>query len=323
MLVDSLLLILGLALLIGGGHGLILGAAALAQRLGVSPMIIGLTTVAFGTSAPELAVALFAAFSGSSAIAFGNVVGSNIANVGLLLGMTAIIRPLAVHGQVVTREIPMMLLAGGVTLALGMDTVLGHGPDAIQRGDGAVLVLLFGVFLYYTIGDALRQRRSDPLLVEAKEVLPDEQRLGRSLLFIVIGLVALIAGGRLLVDSGIAMARALAVPEVVIGVTVIAVGTSLPELVTCIIAVRRGMNDLAVGNLVGSNIFNLLLVLGLTSTILPVPVPAAGGIDLIVVTVFGVALLPMTMTNQRSITRPQGVMLVTGYLAYVMWQALR
>lgn len=324
MLTQALWLCAGLALLVGGGHALINGAAALAQRLGVSSIVVGLTVVAFGTSAPELAVSLFSAASGNTAITFGNVVGSNIANVGLLLGVTALIRPLPVHGQMVVREIPMMLLCCGAAIALAFDSTLGTGPDLFSRGDGVMLLLLFGVFLYYTTLDARRQRNRDPLLVEAGQAVASAQSgPGACAMLILLGLIGLIGGGRLLVDSAVEIARALAIPEVVIGVTIVAVGTSLPELVTCVIAARRGMNDVAVGNIVGSNIFNLLFVLGLTATILPVPVPAGGSFDLLVMAGLSLALLPMAVTHQRSVTRSEGAILVVAYLAYTGWQIAR
>ena len=325
-MIDALLLLVGLALLLGGGDLLVRGSSALALRLGVTPSVVGLTVVAFGTSAPELVVCTLAATGGSGSIAFGNVVGSNIANVALLLGATALVAPIAVQGAIVTREIPMMVLAGLSALALGLDGALSGGElDRFSRGDGAMLLLLFGVFLYYTLAEVFRRRGGDPLLEGAEQVppVPEQARLPRALVQILLGLVGLVVGGHLLIGSARTLALAAGVPEVVVGLTVVAVGTSMPELATSLIAARRGQADLALGNIVGSNIFNVLLILGTTATIRPVEVPPGGWVDLVVNALLAIALLPMAITHRRRITRGEGGFLVLVYAGYLVYQATR
>ncbi len=325
---DLLRLAIGLVLLLVGGDLLVRGAAGIARRFGVSPTVVGLTVVAFGTSAPELVVCLVAALDGSPGIAFGNVVGSNIANAGLLLGITALVRPLAVNSTLVAREIPMMVLASAVTAVLFLDGALQGGrEDALLRGDGLVLALLFGVFLYYTAADVVRSRRSDSLLREAAghEMVGQKEGRGVPVLvgFVVAGCAGLSIGGDLMVGAASAIARSLGVGDVVIASTIVAVGTSLPELATSVLAARKNEGELALGNIVGSNIFNLLLVLGTTSLVAPVALPAGGGVDLIFMVGLAMVLLPFSLTDQRRITRTEGVVLVAIYVGFTGWQLLR
>lgn len=309
---DALLLLAGLALLLAGGEGLVRGASGLARQLGVSPLAIGLTVVAFGTSMPELAVNLLAALRGDTAVSFGNVVGSNIANVGLILGCAALIRPLDVQSTVVVREIPMMLIASAAAIVLGLRV---HVYD---RTDGIVLLLFFSIFLYYTVMEVLRDRRSDPLVAESKAAAPSGGRSALThTLLSAAGLVGLIAGAEATVTSAVSMAEALGVPRAVVALSVVAVGTSLPELVTSLVAARRGQVDLAVGNVVGSNIFNLLFVLGVTSIVRPVAIPAAGVTDLLVMTGLSGALLLFASTHERRIVRWEGGLLLATYAVYL------
>jgi MscS family membrane protein len=281
---EPLALVAGLMLLIGGGEGLVRGAGALARQLGVPQLVVGLTVVAFGTSAPELAVNVTAAWRGSTDVAFGNVVGSNLANIGLVLAVCGLLRPLAVQGIVVSREIPMMLLATAAACVLALDRLGGRAPELFDRSDGLMLLLLFGVFLYYTAADVLRQRSADPFVQQAGGVAPLDRLRSAAPSALVTGggLVLLVLGGQLTVWGAIGVAEALGVPRSVIGLTLVALGTSLPELATGIVAVRRGHTDLAMGSVVGSNIFNLLFILGVTSTLHPVELPAGGAMDLLV-----------------------------------------
>jgi cation:H+ antiporter len=319
-----LLLLVGLAILIAGGDLLVRGASVLAGRLGVAPVVVGMTVVAFGTSTPELVVNLAAAIRGDSAIGFGNVVGSNIANVGLLLAITALAYPLVIHRSIVSREIPMMLLASVAAVVLGLNSLTEGGADRFTRGDGLMLLLLFGVFLYYTLGDALRQSDSDACFVApATAAKPGGAASAvRLAVLIVSGLLLLVGGGELTVRGALGFAQAVGIPEVIIGLTLVAVGTSLPELATSIIAARRGQTDMAVGNIVGSNIFNLLFIWGLTVTLAPTDLPAGGRIDLLVMTGFAAGLLPMAL-SQRKLTRLEGGLLAVGYVAYIAWLAMR
>lgn len=325
MVVDLLLLVVGLGLLLGGGDALVRGAVALAERFGIPAVIVGLTVVAFGTSTPELVVNLVAAYRGTSEIGFGNVIGSNIANIGLLLGLTALYRPLTAHPSVVTREIPMMLLASLAALIMAEDVFLtGRDANLFNRDDGVLLLLLFGVFLYYTVADALRQRGE--VAAEFEQAQAERARPRRGWLIVALlvgGLAALIVGGQFTVNAAVSLARGAGVPEVVIGLTIVAVGTSLPELATCVAAARRGESDVAVGNIVGSNIYNLLFIFGCTAAIAPIPLPDGGIVDLVVMLGFSLALLPIAMTHQKRITRLEGGVLLLLYAAYTVWLALR
>ncbi len=321
-MLSALLFILGIAILITGGDALVRGASALAARLGVPPIAIGLTVVAFGTSAPELVVNLSASLNGTSEIGFGNVVGSNIANIGLLLGLTSLIAPIAVHSTIIVREIPMMVLATLAAITLGIDAWFSGADSAFSRGEGIALLLLFGVFMYYTLAEVLRGRADDPLAAESEAQIKPTVGLGRSILFIALGLAGLVIGGEMAVRGATGIAKALGMSDVVIGLTIVAIGTSLPELATSLIAARKGAVDMAVGNIVGSNIFNLLFIYGTTMTIAPAPVPASGGIDLLVALAFAVALLVMAWTGNRRITRLEGSLLLLGYAAYTTYLLL-
>ena len=320
---DWLLLIAGLVVLLAGGEALVRGATALARRLGVSPMVIGMTVLAFGTSAPELAVNVAAALNGSSAITFGNVVGSNIANVGLILGFTAVLQTLRIHRTIVTREIPIMLGATVVAIFLGSDWILGNAPDRLDRIDGVWLLVAFAVFLFVTVRNALRARKDDRFMHEAEEK-QDETALPNAPVAVVLtvaGLAAVLLGSDWTVDGATGVARALGMSEALIGLTIVAIGTSLPELTTSLFAAMKGHADLAIGNIVGSNVFNLLFILGVSATIHAVPVPAhRGRIDLLAMAAFSIILLPFGIT-QKKLRRAEGALLLVGYVAFMVWRA--
>lgn len=313
-------LIAGLVMLLGGGNLLVRGATGIARAMHISPLVIGLTVVAFGTSAPELVVNLAAVFKGSQGIAFGNVIGSNISNIGLILGLTAILRPLGVKGVVIVREIPMMILVAVVAVIVGLDGALTGAVDSFARPDGLILMLLLAVFLYYNTYDALKERRSDRYLSLVQEHVPS--RLPGTVLadsaLTVGGLALLIAGGKLTVSGAVGVAASLGVSDTLIGLTVVAVGTSLPELATSMVAAWKDESELAVGNIVGSNILNLSLILGLASVISPVDVPPGGWFDLAAMLMFSLILLPISITSRRMITRSEGIALLAGYCIYVV-----
>ncbi len=321
-MINGLLLLAGLGLLLGGGDLLVRGASALAKNLGVSSLVIGLTVVAFGTSAPELSINMLAAFQGNGAISFGNIIGSNIANIALILGVAAIIKPLDIQGSIISREIPMMLLASLAALVMGLDGMLRGQEASFDRADALLLLLLFGVFLYYTLSEVLTTRRHDPFVEQAVEMRPQShwQSLAANMGLVIAGLAALVLGGKLTVDSAVHIAEAMQVPKVVIGLTIIAVGTSLPELVTSIMATWRGQTDLAVGNVVGSNIFNLLFITGLSSAVTPIAIPTGGVADLIIMTLLSLILLPLAMSNQKKIVRSEGIFLLVAYVGYIGWR---
>ena len=318
--INLLLLVLGLGLLIGGASALVRGASALALRLGVPPLIVGLSIVAFGTSTPELIVNLAAAFRGNAGIGFGNVVGSNIANIGLLLAGAALVAPLTINRTVMTREIPMMVLASVAALILGGGGVLGEGNAGYTRGDGLMLLLLFGVFLYYMAGDVL-DRQDDPA-IPVPSIQESKTTGTRAWAMIGGGLVALVAGGELTVRAALEIAAAMGLSETVIGLTVVAVGTSLPELATTVTAARQGQGDIAVGNIVGSNIYNLLFIWGLSTALAPGAMPERGVVDLAVMTILSLFLFPMVFTQAR-LSRTEGALILLGYVAYIAWLTTR
>ncbi len=321
---DLVKLIAGMLLLLGGGEAVVRGAAAVARKLGVSPLAIGLTVVAFGTSAPELAVNVTAAFAGQSALSFGNITGSNLANIGLVVGCCGLIRALPINSIVVAREIPMMLLATVVTLVMALDGVVDGEIAVFDRGDGILMLLFFSVFLYYTVGGLLRQRADHPTLEDlVGSEIPGAGpgvAIVRDSLLTLAGFGALLAGADLTVDGAVALATALGVPEVVIGIGVVAIGTSLPELAAGVMATLRGHMEIAIGNVIGSNIFNLLLVLAVSACIRPIEVPTYGLMDLAAIGVLSVALLVFSMTNYRRILRAEAGILLLFYVGYLIWR---
>ncbi|WP_313024625.1 calcium/sodium antiporter [Pseudomonas lopnurensis] len=311
-------LIGGLVLLVVGAEALVRGAARLAGRFGIPPLIIGLTVVAFGTSAPETAVSVQASLSGSGDIAVGNVIGSNIANILLILGLSAVVAPLVVSRQLIRLDVPVMIGAGLICYALAWD-------GRISRLDGALLLIcLVGYTLFLVI--ASRRERNAPAGDEfVTEFGPDETARPLAwllhLLLIVIGLGLLVGGSNLLIEGAVALARALGLSELVIGLTVVAVGTSMPELATSLLAALRGERDIAVGNVVGSCIFNLLLVLGAGAAVASEGLsisPNAQSFDFpIMLTVF-VACLPIFFSGY-CIRRWEGLLFFAYYVAYTLY----
>ena len=322
MAIEILLLIIGLALLYFGGEWLITGSVTLARKLGVAPLIVGLTVVAFGTSAPELFVNTRAALSGHGEISFGNIFGSNIANIALILGLCAIVRPMAVHKQLVRKTIPMLLAFTGLAIFMVLDPVRElEDIPAFTRMDGLILLALFVCFLYLT-AMSTRSKKKRTLLpgqIEDVEDLVGDYSMGFCLLIIVASLGALTGGAELTVSAAIALARQIGISEAAIGLTVVAFGTSLPELAVGMIATRKGQADLAIGNVVGSNIFNLLLIMGVTSSISDVPLPVGGQEDLVVAG-WLVVLLYLTALTQKRVARTEGWVLVVIYLGYTGWR---
>lgn len=308
------LFVFGLAILIFGAEYLVKGAAAVASRLRVPPLAIGLTIVAFGTSTPELTVNIYAALSGSTDLAVGNIIGSNIANILLILGAAAIITPLAVKSSTVWKEMPFALLGGIMVLALGADFFIsGTSPDILTRGDGIALLGVFTIFMYYIVGLARANAVQD---IDAKQ----QYSFLTSTLYIVGGLAALVFGGKLLVDQAVYLAQLFGLSEAIIGFTVVAVGTSLPELATSIIAARRGQVDIAVGNVIGSNIFNIFWILGITAIIAPLPVPESFVPDILMEIVVSIALFAIMFVGTRhTVDRWQGWSFIGAYFLYILY----
>ena len=308
-----LLFLAGFALLVGGAELLVRGAAGLAIALGISPLVVGLTVVAFGTSAPELAVSTLAAWHGQAGLALGNVVGSNICNVLLILGLSALAAPLPVARQVVRLEVPILI---GLSALLYLFALGGR----IGRAEG---LLLFAGVIAYSAWTVRRSRRETRAAAESLVETGHTAR-GLQLMQIAGGLLLLGIGSKWLVDGAMAVARYFGVSEMVLGLTVVAPGTSLPELATSVLASWRGQRDIAVGNVVGSNIFNILCVLGLTAAVAPsgVPVPASAlRFDLPVMLAAAVACLPIFFTGHR-IDRWEGGLFLGYYLIYTLFTVL-
>ena len=315
MLVASLLLLLGFVVLIKGADLFVDGAARLARGLHVSPTAVGLTVVAFGTSAPELFVNISAGVNGSSDIALGNVVGSNIANILLILGVSALIRPLTVSQGTVWKEIPFSLLAAAVLWVMASDAFIdGAFFSVVNRSDGIVLVGFFLVFLAYTASIA-RPIEGLPVIPPA---LPERSSLVA--LKMTIGFCGLLLGGRWIVDNAVFLSDRLAVPQAVVGLTVVAVGTSLPELATSVVAARRGDVEIAVGNVVGSNIFNIFFILGVSAVIRPLPVNPGAHLDLMVMLAASIVLFIFMFTGRvRVMDRWEGVLAILMYGIYLVY----
>ncbi len=314
-----ILFVIGFVLLIKGADLLVGGASSLAKRTGVSALMIGLTIVAFGTSMPELVVNLLASVQGNTDIAIGNIVGSNIANILLILGISAMIYPLAVQKGTVWKEIPFALLAVVVLMLMANDIVLdGATSSALTKIDGLVFLGFFVIFLYYVFGIAKNGGENEE--GEAVEVFS----LGRSFAMILAGLVGLVIGGKWIVDGAVAFASSMGVSEALIGLTVVAVGTSLPELATSAVAAYKRNVDIAIGNVVGSNIFNIFWILGISSIIKPLPFAPALNFDLVaVVLVTTLLFLALFVGKRHVLERWQGGAFVAMYVAYTIFLIMR
>ena len=310
ILLHILLMAVGLAILIKGADLLISGASGLAKRAGISDMVIGLTVVALGTSLPELTINLLASLQGASGITMGNVVGSNITNILLILGIAAIINPLKISRDFVRKEIPLNFLATGILLAMVMDPLLdGFSRPMLSRSEGLVLMITFIGYVYFLAAFLERNHSTGPGIP-----------LKKSILFIAVGIPALIAGSRMTVNSGIHLSEIMGISQAFVGLFFIAVGTSLPELITSAVAAYRGKPDMALGNVAGSNLFNISLVLGSSALVNPIPVPSLVYRDLIFLIIATSALLLAYRTGpDRSISRGEGILLVAMYIAYMLY----
>jgi cation:H+ antiporter len=315
-------IVVGITLLIAGGALLVRGASEIAAGYGISPMVVGLTIVGFGTSSPELVVNVIGATRGATGIAFGNVVGSNISNLGLVLAAAAIFSPIAIRGEVVRRELPLLLLATTMMMVMALDRPLEGATAAIGRIDAIILMLMFCIFIYIVVLDLIRIQRQDPLLVDIKESpMVIAPRQGRMRWILVLGgFILLFIGGELTVRNGVELATQLGVSTAIVGLFVVGVGTSMPELVTSIIAAIRREPDLALGNVIGSNIFNSLMVLPVSGAITRMPVPEGGIGDLIFSWVLAACLIPMFFVGKALLGRASGVMFLLAYLTYVIFR---
>lgn len=316
---EYILLIIGFVLLIKGADYFVEGASNIAVKLNVSPLLVGLTIVALGTSSPEATVAILAALEGSPGVVLGNVIGSNIVNITVVVGLTALIAPLTVQSETVRKEIPFAMLAAIVLMILMADVALqGAGANIINRGDGIIILLFFSVFLYYVFEMARKNRSST---VEKVDADTGESWL-KNILFTIGGLAAIIIGGEMVVSSATEIALSLGMSEALVGLTIVAIGTSLPEIMTSVTAALKGKGDMAIGNVVGSNIFNIFFVTGTASTVAPIAAESKLFFDGWVMVGLTVLLLIFSRTHFK-IGRREGAVLLLAYIAYLVYIIIR
>lgn len=314
MTLSIIWLIVGLGAILAGANLLTDGSAAIARKFGLSDLVVGLTVVAFGTSTPELAISMISAASGNAPLAVGNVVGSNIFNILVIIGITALVRPIIIEKSVMTNEIPMVLLSSIILLVLGSQSLLQSGAaDAVSRAEGIFLIIFFLLFMRYTLSQA---HSGEPSGGDAPKAV---MGIGKATLWVLLGLAGLVWGGDRFVDGATGVARGLGISDAVIGLTIVAAGTSLPELAASVVAAVKNMPGLAVGNVIGSNIFNVLLVLGASSVVLPLPFGEVGLPDLLTLLLASVLFLVFGwFFGERKITRVEGAILFGVYVAYTV-----
>lgn len=314
-----ILLIIGLVLLVKGADFFVDGSSSIAKTLKIPTIIIGLTIVAFGTSSPEAAVSIIAGIKGQNDIALGNVIGSNMFNVLAVVGICAMIKPIQIEKSIIAKEYPFALLATAALLVLSCDVVLnGTETNTISRSDGIILLLFFAVFLYSIITTALHSRTDNDDTSNTKSPM----KLWKSIVFTVGGLAGIIIGGQLVVDSATEIALKFNISESLVGLTIVAIGTSLPELVTSIVAARKGESDMAVGNVVGSSIFNIFFVLSASATISTMSISRENIIDLLLLSAIMLLVYAFCISKRR-VSRPEGVILTLGYIGYMTYIVIR
>lgn len=305
MIFDILLIVMGVAMVLGGADRLTEGAASLARRMNVPEIIIGLTIVAAGTSAPELFVSLVSALKGTPDMAMGNVVGSNTMNAMLIVGCAAMVAPMTISKSTVKKDIPFSVGASILLIILGVDAFLG-------RIDGILLLSGFAAFMYYTLSQAKKGA------VEKTEEVVKQVSPWLSSLFVILGLALLVAGSNIFVDAASRVAYSLGLSEGVVGLTIVAGGTSLPELATSVVAARKGQSAIAIGNVIGSNVFNILLILGLTAAISPMQIQGITLVDMGMM-LGSVSLVWLFSYTRYTVERWEGALLVGGFLVYLAW----
>lgn len=324
------LLVLGFLLLVKGADYFVDGSSNIATSLKIPPLVIGLTIVAFGTSAPEAAVSITASIQGQNGIALGNIIGSNIFNLLCVVGMSAFIKPLSVKKSILIKEFPFLILSSILLLVLTDDLLFQQSQNPIlSNGDGLVFLMFFGIFLYYLLEVALNSRNEK---IDSKSVttLLDNDNgnsncvsatsisTSKSILLSIIGIVGIIIGGKLVVDSASTIALNFGVSEKIIGLTIVSIGTSLPEFVTSVIAASKGESDIALGNVIGSNIFNILFILGTSALISPIPVDPSLFLD-IVIMIFITIITYLFSIRKRDISKCEGIMLIVAYVIYMLF----
>lgn len=322
MLGNIVLVVVGLTILIWGADRFVHGASAAARNLGVAPLLIGLTIVAFATSAPEILVSAIASAKGQPGLAFGNAIGSNIANIGLVLGCVAIIRPIQLRSATLRREMPALLAVTLLTVSLFLDAYL-------SRVDGFVMLTGLVIVMIWLSRLGMRSAPNDPIQQDFEAEIPKNVAMPRAIIWLVIGLASLLLGAHLLVKGSISIAEFFGVSDVVIGILLVAIGTSLPELAVSLVSALRGEYGLAIGNIIGSNIFNLLGVIGVAATIAPIGVEQSVlSLHIFVMVAFTLVLFAMThdYDGKSELSRIEGIALLLAFIAYdayVVWQTVR
>jgi cation:H+ antiporter len=319
MIEAFILFVSGLMILLAGAEGLVRGASSIATRSNISPLVIGLTVVAFGTSTPELVIAVTAIFNQSTDIGVGNIIGSNIANVLFVLGLAALIGRLSVSQSTVKKELPFLIAASIVLFIMSADSLLAKGVNSIDRLDGALLLLLFSLFMWYVF--KLTQK-SLPIGAKLFRIFRSKSKsypYRISIPMTVAGLFGLVVGATLTVDGAEILARAAGAPELAIGLTIVAVGTSLPELATTVVAVYRRNSDLAIGNIVGSNIFNILWVIGIASLVSPLAISEPLLLNIGIAVIAPIILLVVLVAGKLQLNRLAGMVFLGLYALYVLY----
>ncbi|MCD4791779.1 MAG: calcium/sodium antiporter [Bacteroidales bacterium] len=319
-MLDIIYLTGGIATIIISANWLVTGASAIAKKFGINDLVIGLTIVAFGTSAPELTVNIFSAISGSTDIAIGTVLGSNISNIFLIIGVAAVIYPIAIHNNTKWKEIPFSLLSVIILIFVANDVFIDKADENfISRIDGLVLLSFLIIFLIYTFGMAKKNK-----VEESNEEQLKAKPMWKAILLITIGLIGLFFGGKYLIEGAVNIADLLGMSKKVIGLTIIAIGTSLPELATSIVAAIKKKPDIIIGNVIGSNIFNVFFILGTTATIKPLPFDFSINFDVGVSMLASVLLFVTTMTlGRKIITRSEGIIFLVLYISFITYSIVK
>lgn len=315
IIINAILVVVGLAMLYAGSELLIRGSVSIAKRMHISQLVIGLTIVAFGTSTPELVVSINAAIEGQSDVSLGNIVGSNIANIGLILGLSAVILPLIIRVNTIRREIPIMIAVSIIMIPMSLDGV-------ISQIEGGLLVIALIAFIYFSYTQSKKEKEEIQIPIEGDS--SDKKSpfaLTKNLGFVIAGIALLYFGSSLTVDNAVSIANSVGISERIIGLTIIAIGTSLPELITSVGAARKGHSDLSIGNVIGSNIFNILGILGISSLIAGININPAIWTDYAVMIGFSLVLIPVIKSG-FIITRKEGYALVAAYSLYMVFLLL-
>lgn len=315
---NYILLVVGLILLVKGADFFVAGAANIAKTFKIPPLIIGLTIVAMGTSAPEAAVSTIAALAGNNDIALANVLGSNIFNILIVVGICCTIKPMKVTGSILKKEMPFLVLGSVILFIMSADMLFSNTANIVSRSDGLILLIIFAMFLYSLIMFALNNKIPDT----EDELDGPPLTIGKSIIYSLVGMVGIILGGQFVVDSASAIATSFGISQTLIGLTIVAFGTSLPELVTSVIAAKKGESDMALGNAIGSNIFNVLLVLGVSASISPISIAPIAFMDMAILFVATIIVYIFAL-SKRNLNKMEGFIIILIYIAYMAYAIIR